>query len=125
MQLCAAGAILTQRSENTESPVCLCPRDGLRAGYMELVNVDPEVMRFVDTMLCTDISTPVTGQLALDLMVDPPRPGELSFDTYRQVRRLRRLVGAAKGQSEVRSVSARCPASLAQTDVIGNRPVLQ
>uniref|UniRef100_A0A8C3ACV4 alanine transaminase n=1 Tax=Cyclopterus lumpus TaxID=8103 RepID=A0A8C3ACV4_CYCLU len=55
---------------------------GLRAGYMELVNIDPEVMHFVETMLCTDISTPVTGQLALDIMVNPPKPGDLSFDTY-------------------------------------------
>ncbi|KAM6938142.1 alanine aminotransferase 2-like [Lycodopsis pacificus] len=57
---------------------------GLRAGYMELVNIDPEVMHFVDTMLCTSISTPVTGQLALDLMFNPPQPGDLSFDTYTQ-----------------------------------------
>ncbi|XP_044056333.1 alanine aminotransferase 2-like isoform X2 [Siniperca chuatsi] len=57
---------------------------GLRAGYMELVNMDPEVMHFVDTMLCTDISTPVTGQLALDLMVNPPKPGDPSYDAYTQ-----------------------------------------
>ncbi|XP_068446228.1 alanine aminotransferase 2-like [Clinocottus analis] len=57
---------------------------GLRAGYMELVNIDPEVMHFVETMLCTDISTPVTGQLALDLMVNPPQPRDISFDTFTQ-----------------------------------------
>uniref|UniRef100_A0A8C9XYP0 alanine transaminase n=1 Tax=Sander lucioperca TaxID=283035 RepID=A0A8C9XYP0_SANLU len=57
---------------------------GLRAGYMEQVNMDPEVTQFVDTMLCTDISTPVTGQLALDLMVNPPKPGDPSYDTYTQ-----------------------------------------
>ncbi|XP_029285889.1 alanine aminotransferase 2-like isoform X2 [Cottoperca gobio] len=57
---------------------------GLRAGYMELLNMDPEVMHLVDTMLCTDISTPVTGQLALDLMVNPPKPGDSSYDTYTQ-----------------------------------------
>ncbi|XP_054458801.1 alanine aminotransferase 2-like [Anoplopoma fimbria] len=56
----------------------------LRAGYMELVNIDPEVMHFVDTMLCTDISAPVTGQLALDLMVNPPKPGDLSYEIYTQ-----------------------------------------
>ncbi|XP_071342624.1 alanine aminotransferase 2-like [Trachinotus anak] len=57
---------------------------GLRAGFMEAVNMDPEVKHYVDTMLCTDISTPVTGQLALDLMVNPPRPGDPSYDTYTQ-----------------------------------------
>ncbi|KAM3875802.1 alanine aminotransferase 2-like [Diretmus argenteus] len=57
---------------------------GLRAGYMELVNMDPVVMFFVDTMLTADISTPITGQLTLELMVNPPTPGESSYDTYRQ-----------------------------------------
>ncbi|XP_045905907.1 alanine aminotransferase 2-like [Micropterus dolomieu] len=57
---------------------------GLRAGYMELVNVDPEVAHFVDNVLCGDISTPVTGQLALDVMVNPPKPGDPSYDTYTQ-----------------------------------------
>lgn len=55
---------------------------GLRGGYMELVNLDPGVMHFVDTMLCTDISTPVMGQLALDLMINPPKPGDSSYHTY-------------------------------------------
>lgn len=49
--------------------------------------MDPEVMHFVDTMLCTDISTPVTGQLALDLMLNPPKPGDASCDAYTQVRK--------------------------------------
>lgn len=49
--------------------------------------MDPEVMHFADTMLCTDINTPVTGQLALDLMINPPTPGDASYDTYTQVRR--------------------------------------
>uniref|UniRef100_A0A3B4APS7 alanine transaminase n=1 Tax=Periophthalmus magnuspinnatus TaxID=409849 RepID=A0A3B4APS7_9GOBI len=62
-----------------------CLRCGLRAGFMELVNIDPRVMHFVDTMLCTDISTPVMGQLALDLMVKPPKPGDASYHTYTEV----------------------------------------
>ncbi|XP_034438142.1 alanine aminotransferase 1-like [Hippoglossus hippoglossus] len=57
---------------------------GLRAGFMEAVNMDPEVTRYVHVMLCFDISAPVTGQLALDLMVDPPKPGDASYDTYTQ-----------------------------------------
>lgn len=54
--------------------------------------MDPEVMLFVDTMLCTDISTPVTGQLALDLMVNPPKPGDPSCDMYTQVTRLQNIL---------------------------------
>nr|XP_043899185.1 alanine aminotransferase 2-like isoform X2 [Solea senegalensis]XP_043899186.1 alanine aminotransferase 2-like isoform X2 [Solea senegalensis]XP_043899187.1 alanine aminotransferase 2-like isoform X2 [Solea senegalensis]XP_043899188.1 alanine aminotransferase 2-like isoform X2 [Solea senegalensis]XP_043899189.1 alanine aminotransferase 2-like isoform X2 [Solea senegalensis] len=62
-----------------------CMREcGLRAGYMEAINLDPDVMHYFDVMLCFDISAPITGQLALDLMVRPPKPGEPSYDTYTQ-----------------------------------------
>ncbi|XP_023859242.1 alanine aminotransferase 2 isoform X1 [Salvelinus sp. IW2-2015] len=57
---------------------------GLRGGYMELVNVDPAVMVFAESLLCTDISTPVTGQIALEIMVNPPRPGDPSHSKYTQ-----------------------------------------
>ena len=43
---------------------------------METINMDLEVMHFVDTMQCTDIRAPVSGQLALDLMLNPPKPGD-------------------------------------------------
>ncbi|CAL8309429.1 unnamed protein product [Lota lota] len=57
---------------------------GLRAGYMELVNVDQEVMILAETMLCMDISSPVPGQLALDVMLHPPQPSDPSYDLYTQ-----------------------------------------
>uniref|UniRef100_A0A8B9HP51 alanine transaminase n=1 Tax=Astyanax mexicanus TaxID=7994 RepID=A0A8B9HP51_ASTMX len=57
---------------------------GLRAGYMELVNVDESVMLFAEALLCGDISTPITGQIALDVMADPPRPGNQSYFLYKQ-----------------------------------------
>ncbi|KAF7655986.1 hypothetical protein LDENG_00047730, partial [Lucifuga dentata] len=57
---------------------------GLRAGYMEFVNMDPAVMLVIGNLLNTDICAPVTGQLTLDLMVDPPKPGEPSYDKYMQ-----------------------------------------
>uniref|UniRef100_A0A8C7GNI8 alanine transaminase n=1 Tax=Oncorhynchus kisutch TaxID=8019 RepID=A0A8C7GNI8_ONCKI len=57
---------------------------GLRAGYMELVNVDPAVMVFAKTLLCTDINAPVIGQIALEIMVNPPRPGDPSHSKYTQ-----------------------------------------
>ncbi|CAL8346008.1 unnamed protein product [Gadus morhua 'NCC'] len=57
---------------------------GLRAGYMELVNVDKEVMIFAETLLNMDISSPVPGQLALDILLNPPQPSEPSYDLYTQ-----------------------------------------
>ncbi|XP_029004916.1 alanine aminotransferase 2-like [Betta splendens] len=75
---------------------------GLRAAYMETVNMDPEVMTFVDTMLCGDITTPVTGQLALEVMTNPPRPGEPSHDTYTQEVRLVRATLVQNAQRACR-----------------------
>ncbi|XP_041694670.1 alanine aminotransferase 2-like [Coregonus clupeaformis] len=71
---------------------------GLRAGYMELVNVDPAVMVFAETLLCTDISTPVTGQIALEIMVNPPRPGDPSHHKYTQEILINRITLAQNAQ---------------------------
>ena len=52
---------------------------------MELVNVDESVMLFAEALLCGDISTPITGQIALNVMADPPKPGDPSHCLYKQV----------------------------------------
>lgn len=49
--------------------------------------MDSEMLTFVDTLLCSDISTSITGQLALELMINPPIPGDPSYDTYTQVKK--------------------------------------
>lgn len=56
-----------------------------------MVNMDPEVRHVVNIMLDTDICAPVIGQLALDIMVNPPKPGDPSYDTYTQVTHLQHL----------------------------------
>uniref|UniRef100_A0A8C2HS54 alanine transaminase n=1 Tax=Cyprinus carpio TaxID=7962 RepID=A0A8C2HS54_CYPCA len=58
---------------------------GFRTGFMELVNVDEAVMFFTEVLLTGDLCPPVIGQIALDVMVDPPRPGEPSYSLYTQV----------------------------------------
>jgi alanine transaminase len=56
---------------------------GHRGGYFELVGFDPEVQaevyKFVSIMLCS----PVIGQCLVELMVNPPKPGEPSYDLYK------------------------------------------
>ncbi|KOS17397.1 putative alanine aminotransferase [Escovopsis weberi] len=55
---------------------------GHRGGYFELVGFDPaveaEIYKFVSIMLCA----PVIGQCLVELMVNPPRPGDPSFELY-------------------------------------------
>ncbi|KAK4105214.1 PLP-dependent transferase [Parathielavia hyrcaniae] len=57
---------------------------GHRGGYFELVGFNPavqaEIYKFVSIMLCA----PVIGQCLVELMVNPPQPGEASHDLYRR-----------------------------------------
>ncbi|KAL1279718.1 hypothetical protein QQF64_014318 [Cirrhinus molitorella] len=55
---------------------------GFRGGYVELVNLDPAVMKYARTLFSTRSCPPVAGQIALDLMADPPKPGDPSFPTF-------------------------------------------
>ncbi|KAI1902231.1 hypothetical protein AGOR_G00042580 [Albula goreensis] len=55
---------------------------GLRGGYMELINLDPEVMGVVYTLFSTLSCPSVIGQIALDIMADPPQPGDPSYPTF-------------------------------------------
>ncbi|XP_036374211.1 alanine aminotransferase 2-like [Megalops cyprinoides] len=84
---------------------------GLRAGYVELLNIDPAVALFAEMLLCTDICAPVTGQIALAIMADPPWPGDPSYGQYaeevqasqetliRNVRRVEEVLSALPGVS--------------------------
>ena len=55
---------------------------GHRAGYFELVGFDPEVQaqiyKFISIMLCP----PVVGQCLLEMVVNPPKQGDPSFELY-------------------------------------------
>ncbi|KAI5305810.1 hypothetical protein KEM55_008836, partial [Ascosphaera atra] len=56
---------------------------GHRGGYFELVGFHPEVVaeiyKFISVMLCP----PVIGQCLVELMVNPPKKGEPSYELYR------------------------------------------
>ncbi|KAL5877613.1 alanine transaminase [Pyricularia oryzae] len=57
---------------------------GHRGGYFELVNFDEkvqaEIYKFVSIMLCA----PVIGQCLVELMVNPPKEGEPSYELYKK-----------------------------------------
>uniref|UniRef100_A0A8C0XVP3 alanine transaminase n=1 Tax=Cyprinus carpio carpio TaxID=630221 RepID=A0A8C0XVP3_CYPCA len=55
---------------------------GLRGGYVELVNLDPAVKEYARRLFSTRSCPPVVGQMALDLMANPPKPGDPSFPTF-------------------------------------------
>ncbi|XP_038159681.1 alanine aminotransferase 2 [Cyprinodon tularosa] len=55
---------------------------GLRAGYVELVNLDPAVMKHIYSLFSANSCAPVLGQFALDVMTNPPQPGDPSYPLY-------------------------------------------
>uniref|UniRef100_A0A3B3RYQ5 alanine transaminase n=1 Tax=Paramormyrops kingsleyae TaxID=1676925 RepID=A0A3B3RYQ5_9TELE len=69
---------------------------GLRAGYVELVNIDHTVMPFAEWLIGTKICAPVPGQVALDIMARPPQPGDASYVQYTQVRQTLTATGTLK-----------------------------
>ncbi|XP_001948711.2 alanine aminotransferase 1 isoform X1 [Acyrthosiphon pisum] len=57
---------------------------GLRGGYTEVINLDPEVkamlLKSVSAMLCPT----VLGQTVMDCVVNPPQPGEPSYESFQK-----------------------------------------
>ncbi|XP_068614427.1 alanine aminotransferase 1-like [Brachionichthys hirsutus] len=60
----------------------LTGESGLRCGYVELVNLDPAVKRCMATVFSLNNCAPTMGQIALDLMLNPPQPGDPSYPLY-------------------------------------------
>lgn len=82
--------IITQVQPKTRQTMvfvlCAHPvfRAGLRGGYMEVINMDPAVNKYLRSMQDSS-SPPVLPQLALEIMVNPPTPGQPSYKMYSQV----------------------------------------
>ena len=57
---------------------------GHRGGYFELVGFDPAVAAQIYKFISIQLCPPVVGQCLVEMMVNPPRPGEPSYELYRQ-----------------------------------------
>ncbi|KAK3764899.1 hypothetical protein RRG08_025420 [Elysia crispata] len=57
---------------------------GLRGGYVELVNLDPDVIVQFRKALSAKLCCAVTGQAAMNVIVNPPKPGEPSYELFEQ-----------------------------------------
>ena len=64
---------------------------GLRMGYMEMRNIPTEVYDQMVKIQSVSLCANHIGQVAMGLMVTPPRPGEASFTIYdREYKELQR-----------------------------------
>ncbi|KAL7058885.1 hypothetical protein AAHC03_013199 [Spirometra sp. Aus1] len=55
---------------------------GFRGGYCELVNFDPKVKAELYKCLSSRLCPPTLGQLILDVVINPPKKGEPSFQSF-------------------------------------------
>jgi alanine transaminase len=55
---------------------------GIRGGYGELVNMDAGVMAMLNKSISAKLCPTVIGQACMDVVVNPPQPGEESYDDY-------------------------------------------
>lgn len=63
----------------------LCHRCGYRGGYMEVINLHPEIKGQLVKLLSVRLCPPVSGQAAMDIVVNPPVPGEESYAQFIKV----------------------------------------
>ncbi|CAG5895847.1 unnamed protein product [Menidia menidia] len=66
---------------------CYMGECGLRGGYMEVINLDPEVKAQLTKLVSVRLCPPVPGQALMDLVVNPPQPDEPSHSTFMKERR--------------------------------------
>uniref|UniRef100_UPI00358EF1D1 alanine aminotransferase 2-like n=1 Tax=Myxine glutinosa TaxID=7769 RepID=UPI00358EF1D1 len=57
---------------------------GFRGGYMELVNMDPEVKTQLVKLVSVRLCSPVPGQASMDIVVNPPQCGDPSYELFNQ-----------------------------------------
>ncbi|KAH0619609.1 hypothetical protein JD844_000378 [Phrynosoma platyrhinos] len=55
---------------------------GYRGGYMEVVNLHPDIKGQLVKLLSVRLCPPVSGQAAMDIVVNPPVPGEESYAQF-------------------------------------------
>ncbi|CAL8280641.1 unnamed protein product [Lota lota] len=61
---------------------CYMGECGFRGGYMEIINMDPEVKAQLTKLVSVRLCPPVPGQALMGLVVNPPQPGEPSYNNF-------------------------------------------
>jgi len=71
---------------------------GMRGGYAELVNVDPDVLAQFKKSISAKLCSTVTGQIVMDCTVKPPKSGDPSYKLWAEEKALtlRNLAEKAK-----------------------------
>eukprot|EP01023_Acetabularia_acetabulum_P014025 TRINITY_DN16860_c0_g1_i1.p1 TRINITY_DN16860_c0_g1~~TRINITY_DN16860_c0_g1_i1.p1 ORF type:complete len:525 (+),score=117.07 TRINITY_DN16860_c0_g1_i1:159-1733(+) len=55
---------------------------GLRGGYVEMTNIHPKSVEEIYKIASVNLSPNIIGQVMMALMVNPPKPGDISHNQY-------------------------------------------
>nr|AIT69946.1 alanine transaminase [Melanothamnus japonicus] len=55
---------------------------GIRAGYVEIHNMDEETRQMLYKVVSVNLCSNVLGQAAVSIMMNPPQPGDPSYELY-------------------------------------------
>lgn len=55
---------------------------GIRGGYAEIINMDPKVMAILLKSISAMLCPTVLGQVVMDVVVNPPKPNEPSYELF-------------------------------------------
>jgi len=55
---------------------------GMRGGYVEFLNIDPPVYTEFKKMISAKLCSTIIGQTVIDCVVNPPKPGDPSYDLW-------------------------------------------
>lgn len=82
---------------------CYMGECGFRGGYMEVINMEPDVKAQLTKLVSVRLCPPAPGQALMDLVVNPPQPGEHSYPMFIKERTavLRDLAEKAKLTEEI------------------------
>ncbi|XP_043263666.1 alanine aminotransferase 1 [Colletes gigas] len=57
---------------------------GIRGGYSEIINMDPKVMAILLKSISAMLCPTVLGQIVMDVVVNPPKPQEPSYELFKK-----------------------------------------
>ncbi|XP_050461470.1 alanine aminotransferase 1 [Cataglyphis hispanica] len=57
---------------------------GIRGGYSEIINMNPEVMKVLQKSISAMLCPSVLGQVVMDVVVNPPQPNEPSYEEFQK-----------------------------------------
>lgn len=57
---------------------------GFRGGYAEAINFDPDVKAMLVKSISAKLCSSVSGQAVMDVVVNPPQPGEPSYEVFKK-----------------------------------------